>query len=45
MISPNNYPEYYSDKMVSSFGGFSADKVKYGNEFYIVIHSGVDYGN
>lgn len=37
--------ENYKPKYTSIFGGFSVDKVKYENREYLVIHSGVDYGN
>jgi hypothetical protein len=35
----------YGKTYVSQFGSFTATKVKYGDNQYLVIHSGVDYGN
>lgn len=37
-------PEYHK-KYVSIFGNFTGTKVKYDNREYLVIHSGMDYGN
>lgn len=36
---------YMQDRYVSKFGGFTGTKVKYGDNYYIVIKNGLDYGN
>ena len=35
----------YGKNYYSQFGGFSANKIKYDDRYYMVIHSGVDYGD
>lgn len=35
----------FANQYVSRFGGFTGTKVKYNGNYYLVIHSGVDYGN
>ena len=40
---PNDF--LYDDRYVSKFANFTGTKIKFGREQYLVIHSGVDYGN
>jgi hypothetical protein len=44
ILELDNYTDF-ENKYTSLFGGFSADVVKYEDRGYLVIHSGVDYGN
>lgn len=37
--------QYMQDRYISRFGGFTATKVKYGDNYYVVIKNGLDYGN
>ncbi len=41
--APNE--KIFNDRYTSLFGKFTATKLKYDRNYYMVIHSGVDYGN
>lgn len=36
---------FVQDRYVSRFGEFTGTRVQYGNNYYIVIKNGLDYGN
>lgn len=35
----------FSDRYVSKYGNFTATRVQYGDRYYLVLRTGVDYGN
>lgn len=37
--------QYMQERYVSRFGEFTGTKVRYGDNYYIVIKNGLDYGN
>ena len=37
--------KFWQDRYVSRFGEFTGTKVKYGDNYYLVIKNGLDYGN